>query len=59
MRQVIEHVRSKKLFAALELSYVPGPGCPEQFYLGLGFRPTGKVDEGEIVMSLPLLQNAA
>lgn len=55
--QVIEHVRSKNRFASLELSYVPGPGCPEPFYLGLGFRHTGRLDGDEIVMELPLAQN--
>ncbi|MBH9554299.1 GNAT family N-acetyltransferase [Inhella gelatinilytica] len=54
LRQVIEHVRSKGLFTRLRLSYVPGPGCPEPFYLSLGFRHTGCVDEGEIVLELPL-----
>lgn len=54
MLRVIEHVRAKARFTSLELSYVPGPGCPEPFYRGLGFRPTGRVDEGEIVLELPL-----
>jgi diamine N-acetyltransferase len=54
MRLVIEHVRRKGLFETLELSYVPGPGCPEPFYLGLGFRHTGRIDEGEVVLELPL-----
>ena len=54
MRQVIEHVRSKNLFTALHLSYVPGPGCPEPFYLGLGFRHTGRSEGTEIVLELPL-----
>ncbi|MDR7332839.1 GNAT family N-acetyltransferase [Roseateles asaccharophilus] len=53
---VIEHVRAKGLFSSLALSYVPGPGCPEPFYRALGFAPTGEVDDGEIVMSLPLAQ---
>jgi diamine N-acetyltransferase len=57
--QVIEHVRSKGLFTRLQLSYVPGPGCPEPFYLALGFRHTGRVDEGELVLELPLAENAA
>ena len=35
------------------LSYVPGDGCPEPFYLSLGFRHTGRVDEGEVVLELP------
>jgi diamine N-acetyltransferase len=52
--QVIEHVRSKGLFETLQLSYVPGPGCPEPFYLGLGFRHTGKIDNDEIILEYPL-----
>ncbi|WP_200954419.1 GNAT family N-acetyltransferase [Rhizobacter sp. Root1221] len=55
---VIEHVRSKGLFKRLKLSYVPGPGCPEPFYLGLGFQHTGEVDGNEIVLEIPLRQNA-
>lgn len=56
LEQVIEHVRAKKLFASLAVSYVPGPGCPEKFYLGLGFRPTGSFDGDEIVLELPIRQ---
>ncbi len=52
--QVIEHVRAKGLFSALELSYVPGPRCPEPFYRSLGFQPTGRMEDDEIVLSLPL-----
>lgn len=55
--QVIEHVRRKGLFKSLQLSYVPGPGCPEPFYLGLGFRHTGKVDGKEVVLELALAAN--
>jgi len=51
---VVEHVKAKGLFRSLELSYVPGPGCPEPFYRSLGFRPTGKIDDGELVMELLL-----
>ena len=57
--KVIEHVRSRGIFETLELSYVPGPGCPEPFYLGLGFRHTGRLDEGEVILEFPLAQNAA
>ena len=56
--RVIEHVRSKGLFQTLKLSYVPGPGCPEPFYLGLGFRHTGEVEGDEVVLELPLSQTA-
>lgn len=59
MLTVIDHVRAKGVFESLELSYVPGPGCPEPFYLGLGFRHTGRSDEGEIVLELPLNHAAA
>ena len=52
--QVIEHARRKGLFKTLQLSYVPGPGCPERFYLGLGFYHTGKVDGDEIVLEFAL-----
>ena len=53
---VIEHARNKGLFDTLELSYVPGPGCPEPFYRDLGFRPTGKVHDGEVILAFPLVQ---
>ena len=51
---VIEHARRKAIFKSLFLSFVPGPGCPEPFYLGLGFRHTGRMDGIEKVMELPL-----
>ena len=53
LQQVIEHAR-RKGFARLQLSYVPGPGCPEPFYLGLGFQHTGRVDGTEIVLERSL-----
>jgi len=54
LERVIEHVRAKGIFEKLELSYVQGPGCPEAFYRALGFAPTGKIDEGEVVLALAL-----
>ena len=54
LQKVIEHVRGKGLFRTLLLSYVPGPGCPEPFYLSLGFRHTGRLDGNEVVLELPL-----
>jgi diamine N-acetyltransferase len=54
MRQVIDHVRRKGLFTSISISYVPGEGSPEPLYRSLGFRPTGEIDEGEVVMALPL-----
>jgi len=58
LEQVITHVRSKDLFSSLLVSYVPAPGCPEKFYLRAGFRHTGKIDGGEVVLELPLKSNA-
>ena len=41
--------------AALLTSYVDEPGGPKDFYLGLGFVPTGEVDDdGEPIVSLAL-----
>lgn len=57
--RVIEHVRTKGAYEKLELSYVPGPGCPELFYLGLGFRHTGRVNGDEVVLEYLLRENAA
>ena len=48
--QVVEHVRRKSMFGELELSFVPGPGCPEPFNLGLGFRHTGRLSGKEVVL---------
>ena len=56
---VIEHARSKGLFDTLELSYVPGPGCPEPFYLSLGFAHTGRVEGNEVVLEIALSKSAA
>jgi diamine N-acetyltransferase len=52
--QVIDEIRGKELFSILATSYVAGPGCAEQFYLGLGFRHTGRVERDEIRLELPL-----
>jgi diamine N-acetyltransferase len=54
LARVIEHVRAKGVFSTLELSYVPGPGCPEPFYRSMGFRPTGRMDGDEVVLELAL-----
>jgi diamine N-acetyltransferase len=54
MQLVIEHVRRKRCFRKLELSYVPADGGPEPFYLSLGFCNTGRIEDGEHVMELVL-----
>jgi diamine N-acetyltransferase len=52
--KVVEFVRTQPGATALITSWVPGEGSPEGFYLGLGFTPTGEVDDGEVVGRLPL-----
>jgi GNAT superfamily N-acetyltransferase len=52
--QVVDLVRAQ---GATELltSYTDEPGGPRDFYLGLGFVPTGAIDDvGEIIVSLAL-----
>ncbi len=53
MLLIIQHVQ-RKGFAKLALSYYPADGGPERLYYSLGFRPTGEVDDEEVVMELPL-----
>jgi diamine N-acetyltransferase len=42
------------VFRSLLVSYVPGPGCPEDFYLSAGFQHTGQIEDDEIVLKLVL-----
>jgi diamine N-acetyltransferase len=53
LRQVVDLIRAN---GATELltSYHPGDGEPWPFYERFGFRPTGAIDHGEIVLSLDL-----
>jgi len=51
---LVEHVRTLPGASELETSCVPGPGSPIGFYRALGFEETGRVEEGETVLRLPL-----
>lgn len=51
---VADHVRTLPGATELLTSWVPLPGGPEPFYRGLGFEPTGDVDDGEVVGRLRL-----
>ena len=59
LQLVISHARSAACFESLQVTYVPGPGCPEQFYLKAGFLHTGREDDGEVILELPLQPSAA
>jgi diamine N-acetyltransferase len=52
--RIVEHVRTLPQATALITSWVPAEGGPEPFYRGLGFEPTGEVDDGEVIGRLPL-----
>ena len=52
MAALVEHIKSLPDGRALTTSYVPGEGTPGPFYEGLGFVPTGEVDDGEVVLRL-------
>jgi diamine N-acetyltransferase len=51
---LVEHVRTRPAARELLVSYHPGPHSPREFYLKQGFRDTGRIDDGEVVLSLPL-----
>ena len=51
---LLDHVRSRPGATELRTSWVPEPGGPGPFYQGLGFEPTGEIDEGEVVARIVL-----
>jgi diamine N-acetyltransferase len=54
LRLLIAHVRTLAGVTRFRTSYVPAPGNAGPLYERVGFRATGEVDDGEIVMELPL-----
>ena len=54
LQQIIDLARASGKYDAALLDYVPGNVIAEHVYAKLGFRPTGEISEGEIVMKLPL-----
>ena len=51
---LLDHVRTRPGATELGVSVVPGDGGPGRFYEKQGFRYTGEVDEGELVLRQPL-----
>jgi diamine N-acetyltransferase len=51
---VVDHLRAHPDATVLLTSCVPGPATPLGFYLRRGFRETGQVHDGEVVLELPL-----
>ena len=54
IRLLLDHVRSLPGATELKTSWVSAPGGPGLFYEGLGFRPTGEIDEDEVVGRITL-----
>jgi N-acetyltransferase len=54
LRQVIDRARTMPGIKSVSLSYVMEDGSAKPFYEKLGFRDTGKIDEGEMEMVLNL-----
>ena len=54
IRQIIDLARASGKYDAVLLDYAPGNHIAEHVYTKLGFRPTGEISEGEIVMKLAL-----
>jgi len=54
VEQLVDYVRTRPGAAELLVGWIPGPGSPEGFYLGLGFEPTGEMKGNEIVARLEL-----
>jgi N-acetyltransferase len=54
LRTVIAMARERGVFKRVTLSYVMEEGSAKPFYEKLGFRDTGKIDDGEMEMSLDL-----
>jgi diamine N-acetyltransferase len=54
METMIANARESKEYDALQLSYVPGNDLAEHVYRKVGFKATGIIDDGEIVMRMDL-----
>lgn len=54
LQLVIQLARDTGLFDLLHLDYVPGNEHAQRLYASLGFRENGEVEDGEIIMTLPL-----
>ncbi|MGZ3639472.1 MAG: GNAT family N-acetyltransferase [Ktedonobacterales bacterium] len=59
VEQLIDYVKTRPGATELLVSYVPGEGSPRDFYRKLGFQDTGRVEDDEIVLCLPLESSAS
>jgi len=54
MEAAIQMIRAEDKFDLIQLDYVEGNTVARQLYYSLGFRENGEVEDGEIIMTLPL-----
>lgn len=52
LRQIIDRARASGRYDAVLLDYAQGNAIAEHVYTKLGFRPTGEISNGEVVMKL-------
>lgn len=54
MEAALALIRNSGKFDSVNLDYVPGNDKARALYFSLGFRENGEIEDGEIVMILPL-----
>jgi len=54
MSVILDYVRKLGMFSEMRLSFEPENTVAEKLYAGFGFRATGEIDDGEVVMMLEL-----
>jgi diamine N-acetyltransferase len=54
LTQLIDHARGLPGTTKFSLGFVPDGASPREFYARFGFRETGEIDEGEVIMELAL-----
>ena len=54
LTQLIDHARGLPGTTKFSLGFVPDGAGPRDFYARFGFRETGEIDEGEVIMELAL-----
>lgn len=54
MECALDIIKESNKFDFVSLDYVPGNDAGKHLYESLGFKETGEIDEGEVVMKLDL-----
>ncbi len=54
IEQIVHLAKESGKYDSILLDYAPGNTLAEHVYTKIGFRPTGEIDDGEIIMRLEL-----